>query len=184
MGVDEEFERVRTALRTEEQALAQEFERIDAEARATIDASVEHVRTELATQADRIREAIAQQRAEVEARTEELSEELTEAAAQSAPDGGAVPHDEDVADDEGVDDDEGAAVVADGTVVEETAVTAGEDVTDDIPADYPDDIEWDEEPVTDATRVEQADGTDVDRMTTGGDDLPPAGTVDGVERGD
>ena len=76
MGVDEEFDRVRTTLRAEEQALAREFDRIDAEARATIDASVEHVRTELATQADRIREAIAQQRAEVEARAAESAQEL------------------------------------------------------------------------------------------------------------
>lgn len=76
MGVDEEFERVRTSLRLEEQALAREFDQIDAEARATVDASVEHVRTQLATQADRIREAIAQQREEVEARSRELREEV------------------------------------------------------------------------------------------------------------
>jgi len=76
MGVDEDFERVRTALRTEEQALAQEFERIDAQARATVDASVEHVRAELATQADRIREAIAQQRHDVEAHSEQLRQEV------------------------------------------------------------------------------------------------------------
>ena len=78
MGVDEEFERVRTALRTEEQALARELDQIDAEARATVDASVEHVRAQLATQADRIREAIAQQREEVEARQEEFRDEDAE----------------------------------------------------------------------------------------------------------
>lgn len=76
MGVDEQFEQVRTALRAEERALVAELERIDAEARAAVEASVAHVRAELATQADRIREAIAQQREEVEALADERRDDV------------------------------------------------------------------------------------------------------------
>jgi hypothetical protein len=97
MGVEDEFERVRTALRAEEQAMAQEFERIDAEARATVDASVEHVRSELATQADRIREAIAQQRAELEAQGSRLGDEV--AAGPGAPTDVSAGSDGDAPDD-------------------------------------------------------------------------------------
>ena len=138
MGVDEEFERVRTALRTEEQALARELDQIDAEARATVDASVEHVRTQLATQADRIREAIAQQREEVEARQEELRDDEAEwtAADDAGADGGLEAADD--ADADGglaSDDDATDATEPDAPTTTVEQVTTGTDEPDDLIGD-------------------------------------------------
>ncbi|MBO3089456.1 hypothetical protein [Cellulomonas dongxiuzhuiae] len=135
MGVDEDFERVRTSLRLEEQALAREFDQIDAEARATVDASVEHVRTQLATQADRIREAIAQQRAEVETRSRELREEVE---AQDATDRAYETDETDLAyetdetdeayetDETDLADEEDLVAQPDGTAVEQVSVATDE----------------------------------------------------------
>ncbi|QWC15810.1 hypothetical protein KKR89_16335 [Cellulomonas dongxiuzhuiae] len=126
MGVDEDFERVRTSLRLEEQALAREFDQIDAEARATVDASVEHVRTQLATQADRIREAIAQQRAEVETRSRELREEVE---AQDATDRAYETDETDEAyetDETDRADEEDLVAQPDGTAVEQVSVATDE----------------------------------------------------------
>ena len=135
MGVDEEFERVRTALRTEEQALARELDQIDAEARATVDASVEHVRAQLATQADRIREAIAQQREEVEARQEELRDDEAEwtAADDAGADGGLEA--DDAVDGDATEPDAPTTTVEqpDGTDVQQ--VTTGTDEPDDLIGD-------------------------------------------------
>ncbi|MCC2336130.1 hypothetical protein [Cellulomonas wangsupingiae] len=195
MGVDEEFERVRRSLRTEEQALAQEFERIDAEARAAVDASVEHVRTELATQADRIREAIAQQRDELEARSEALRHDVEDAPddtvaddVDAAPDGATeddrVARDLDAAQspqdadaDAGALDPEEPADVPPAGTAEVTAVVDGE---------YPDDIVWTDEEDQGApeptAHVEQADGTDVSHVTAGGEGSDDR--IGRVERGD
>lgn len=140
MSVDQEFERVRTALRAEEHALAREFERIDAEARAAVDASVQHVRTELATQADRIREAIAQEHAAAAARQEELIASVADSAPATDDTGDGV-------------DDERQVVAVDGEVVD------GHVVAEDV-----DDVE----PASDAP-VEQPDGTDVERVSPGQD---------------
>lgn len=70
MSVDE-FERVRAALRAEEHALAEELDRIDADAKEVVDVTAQYVRDQLATQAQRIRAAIAQQREEAAAAAEE-----------------------------------------------------------------------------------------------------------------
>ncbi|MBD7919126.1 hypothetical protein H9657_12680 [Cellulomonas sp. Sa3CUA2] len=128
MGVDEEFERVRTSLRLEEQALAREFDQIDAEARATVDASVEHVRTQLATQADRIREAIAQQREEVEARSRELREEVEaeEVEAQEVEAEDATPTEE-VSPSDGTDPADEPDVVTSSGTTEVEQVSAATD---------------------------------------------------------
>lgn len=119
MGVDQEFERVRTSLRTEEQALAREFEQIDADARAAVDASVQQVRTELATQADRIREAIAQQREEVEARSQELLDELETAEPSDGGEDGSA--DDGTSTDDDVSHAAGEVDQPDGTGIEQVS---------------------------------------------------------------
>lgn len=156
MGVDEEFERVRTVLHAEEQAMAQEFARIEAEARATVDASVDHVRTELATQADRIREAIAQQRAEVEAENERLRAEA---------------------------DTELPETVLPETELPETELPRT-DVTDAAgpTQEEPDDGTGDG---GDHVELVEADRTEVvEHVTTGDEPADADGRIDGVERGD
>lgn len=166
MGVDEEFERVRTALRAEEAQLARELDQIDAEARATVDASVEHVRTQLATQADRIREAIAQQRQEVEARQEELREDEAEWTGEL--EGEALAADGESADVDGA--------TADGEVVVEDLDGADDGtLVDDEPVAVEDDVQP-------TTSVEQPDGTEVEQVTSGTDE--PDDLIGDVERGD
>ena len=165
MSVDQEFERVRTALRAEEHALAREFERIDAEARAAVDASVQHVRTELATQADRIREAIAREHVEAAARQEELIASVAEAAPVTDDEHATDEHTADGQADEDT-DDERHVVAVDGEVVDGKAVA--EDADDlDAAAQTP---------------VEQPDGTEVERVSPGQD--APGETIGDVERGD
>ena len=92
MSVENEFDRVRMALRAEEEQLARELERIDAEARATVEAAAEHARAELVTQADRIREAIAQQRVDVWAEyRERVDATADDPQGQDAAGSGAAP---------------------------------------------------------------------------------------------
>ncbi|MBF0688463.1 MAG: hypothetical protein IR158_11960 [Cellulomonas sp.] len=165
MGVDEEFERVRTALRVEEQALAREFEQIDQEARAAVDASVAQVREQLATQADRIREAIAQQREEVAAHSEELRAEVEgDGEDLTGPPAGA---------DEATDVTDGPEAV-DGS---------GEpDAADEPHAADETHPAHEQDPTGDPHSLQQSDGTSVEQVTHGGDESDER--IGDVERGD
>ena len=172
MGVDEEFERVRTALRTEEQALARELDQIDAEARATVDASVEHVRAQLATQADRIREAIAQQREEVEARQEEFRDEdaeWTEALDAGAGLDAGTDEPEHTGDGGAEHTDDGGAEHTDDGGAEHTDADRAEHAAEDDDAES-------------TAYVEQRDGTGVEQVSSGTDE--PDDLIGDVERGD
>lgn len=160
MGAQDEFERVRTALHAEEQALAEELDRIEAEARAAVDASVEQVRADLATQSDRIREAIAQQRDELEEQDAQRRAELDEIDAELS------------------------------TPVDELGARAAGDVSDgdahvDEPVDEDTHADRDEIAVAvDEDGVGEQHVVHVDHVTHGDDEAPHAATVDEVDRGD
>ncbi|MFC8192485.1 hypothetical protein ACFUMH_12590 [Cellulomonas sp. NPDC057328] len=108
-SVEEAFDRVRERLHAEEARLAAELERNDREARAVVDATVAAVKDDLATQADRVRAAIAEQReavveeagrmsAELDAQADAAAHSIDDAADGEAPatddavDGGGVEH--------------------------------------------------------------------------------------------
>ncbi|MFS0705300.1 hypothetical protein AB6N23_12320 [Cellulomonas sp. 179-A 9B4 NHS] len=90
-SVEEAFDRVRERLHAEEARLAAELERNDREARAVVDATVAAVKDDLATQADRVRAAIAEQREAVVEEAGRMSAELdAQADAEAHATDGAV----------------------------------------------------------------------------------------------
>lgn len=180
MSVENEFDRVRMALRAEEEQLARELERIDAAARASVEAAAEHARTELATQADRIREAIAQHRVDVWAQYREPMDDVRDdESGDGLPDEGPRPGD-DAAVGAGT-----PAWAGTGTHVDETA-GAGADVPDEVGSDDAGRDHEDGDPAADGPVVEgpadHVGAPDVEHVTSSDDS--PGRTVGDTERGD